>query len=164
MISETVCSCGLASRSMKWFEITSRGKSKGGRTCRHRLKIKASDQPMVRSRPTRHAFNGQCCLPLALHVRRIFRRPPPGLNEPIRVCLAHLPSLTAVALERTEILPIESRISSNIAFFFAPNGGSLGGRAIRCGEGRWPGDSNLSNADFLAAPRVNQWSIDRKEN
>ncbi len=117
MIPETVCSCGLASRSVKWFEITSRGKSKGGRTCRHRLKIKASDQPMVRSRPTRHAFNGQCCLPLALHVRRIFRRPPRGLNEPIRVCLAHLPSLTAVALERTEILPIESRISSNIAFF-----------------------------------------------
>jgi hypothetical protein len=36
--------------------------------------------------------------------------------------------------------------------FFAPKCGSLGCRAIRCGEGRWPGDSNLSNADFLAAP------------
>jgi hypothetical protein len=36
--------------------------------------------------------------------------------------------------------------------FFAPKCGSLGCRAIRCGEGRWPGYSNLSNADFLAAP------------
>jgi hypothetical protein len=38
-----------------------------------------------------------------------------GLNEPIGVCLAHLPSLAAVALERAEILP--TRISSNIACF-----------------------------------------------